>query len=223
MTVRSIGLILFRAGAFAALLFVGSASGQEKREPVGLYESLRDVINNGADLFNLQADHAGCYRLYQGSLLSIKPLLKAELQREIDAALVQAEKLPAFADRAYELRKAIDRVREQVRPASPTSVAKPVEIAKPAEVKPKPAETKQKKKSREELIKVPPKKLDAKSGIDDRRPGSREHLIEQLLDVRFDEQMRVAVEEAVVGCAVDPREQRIEEAGDVQKANRLGV
>src|SRR5208282_4559731 len=40
-----------------------------------LYEVLKSVINEGADLYNKQGDHAGCYRLYQGSLLTVQPLL----------------------------------------------------------------------------------------------------------------------------------------------------
>ena len=250
----------FRAGAFAALFFVGSASGQEKRDPAALYESLREVINNGADLFNQQADYAGCYRLYQGSLLSIKPLLKAELQGEIDTAMIQAEKLPTFADRAFELRKMIDRVREQVKPATPLPVINPVEVVKPVPVvKPvevvKPAEVKapevklppanpgpeaiatpptplkpmppkveaKKKKSREELIRVPPKKIEQKSGIEHRRLPSGEESIEQFLDVRLHDRFGVAIEEAVFAGAFDPIEQSKKEVAGVENSDRLMV
>ena len=45
----------------------------EAIDPVALADSLREVINTGADLFNKYGDYAGCYRLYQGGLLSIKP------------------------------------------------------------------------------------------------------------------------------------------------------
>ena len=89
----------------------------EKHDTTALYNSLRDVINTGAKMFNDQGDHAGCYRLYQGSLLSVRPFLAPELQKRIDTGLAGAEKLPGFAERAFELRKILDDVRNQVKPA----------------------------------------------------------------------------------------------------------
>ena len=40
-----------------------------------LHDVLRTVINRGADLYN-KGEWSGCYRLYEGSLLTVKPLLK---------------------------------------------------------------------------------------------------------------------------------------------------
>src|SRR5262249_34402567 len=40
-----------------------------------IYEVLRPVINAGADLYNRDGDRPGCYRLYQGALLTLRPLL----------------------------------------------------------------------------------------------------------------------------------------------------
>ena len=86
--------------ASATLLFVcaGSNSGQdkkpyEKHDASALNHSLRDVINAGAKMFNEQGDHAGCYRLYQGSLISVRPFLAADLQKRIDDGLATAEKI----------------------------------------------------------------------------------------------------------------------------------
>jgi hemoglobin len=89
-----------------------------------IYDSLKTVINAGADLFNKDFDKAGCYRLYQGSLLTIQPLLsrRPELQKEIAAALDDADRQPSYAARAWALRKALDRVRAELRPA-PAAVA----------------------------------------------------------------------------------------------------
>src|SRR5437868_6909937 len=50
------------------LVFASPGAGQEKYvggkfDQTALHKALRDVINTGADLFNLQGDYAGCYRL----------------------------------------------------------------------------------------------------------------------------------------------------------------
>jgi hemoglobin len=99
-----------------------------------LRDSLKEVINVGADLFNKYGDHAGCYRLWQGALLAIKPLLAPAMQNEIDTALADAEKLPRVSDRAFALRKTIDAIREQ---AAAPSTGTEKKVSKKAE-RPKP-------------------------------------------------------------------------------------
>src|SRR5438105_2687128 len=89
-------LMLALAGSFWA----DEKGLAEKHDARALRDSLKEVVNTGADLFNKQGDHAGCYRLYQGALLSIKPFLAPAVQSDIDTALVEAEKLPRFSDRA---------------------------------------------------------------------------------------------------------------------------
>ena len=108
--------------ALGAMLFVcaGSNSAQEKKpyekhDMSALNNSLRDVINAGAKMFNEQGDHAGCYRLYQGSLLSVRPFLAADLQKKIDQGIANSEKLGAFADRAFELRRVLDEIRDKTK------------------------------------------------------------------------------------------------------------
>jgi hypothetical protein len=91
----------------------------EKHDSAALYNSLRDVINTGAKMYNEQNDHAGCYRLFQGSLLSVRPFLAPDLQKKIDTGMASAEKLPNFAERAFELRRVIDDVRSQVKQGEP--------------------------------------------------------------------------------------------------------
>jgi hypothetical protein len=111
-----VGLITIGAIWFA---FVGNNVAQEKKDKKVppkhdasvLNESLRDVINTGANMFNEQGDHAGCYRLYQGSLLSVRPFVAAALQKNIDDGINKAEKMSSFADRAFELRRVLDEVR----------------------------------------------------------------------------------------------------------------
>lgn len=92
------------------------ASAQPKAAPVkhdsrALHGSLRDLINAGADLFNENGDHAGCYRVYQGGLVSVKPFLPKEYQAKVDQAFVKAAAMQRFSDKAFELRKTIDDIR----------------------------------------------------------------------------------------------------------------
>lgn len=109
-------LVLALTGTFWAQDKKGMA---EKHDAKSLRESLKDVINNGADLFNKYGDHAGCYRLFQGALLSVKPFLQPAAQKEIDDALARAERMSRFSEKAFELRKVIDHVRAQALQAPP--------------------------------------------------------------------------------------------------------
>jgi truncated hemoglobin YjbI len=92
-----------------------------------IYDSLRTVINAGADLYNKQNDRAGCYRLYQGALLTVRPLLGShpELQQAIDAGLADADRQFRVEERAFGLRKILDQIRAKLRPsrAAQTPVA----------------------------------------------------------------------------------------------------
>lgn len=105
--------------ALAAFVLVIASDAQEKRpiaekhDARALVDSLRDVINTGAELFNKHGDYAGCYRVYQGGLLAVKPFLTPDLQQKIDQAIAKAEQTPRFSDRAFELRAVIDAIRAQ--------------------------------------------------------------------------------------------------------------
>jgi hypothetical protein len=90
----------------------------EKHDASDLNSSLRDVINVGAKMFNDQGDHAGCYRLYQGSLLSVRPFLAPDLQKKIDQGIANAEKMGIYADRAFELRRVLDEIRASTKSTS---------------------------------------------------------------------------------------------------------
>lgn len=143
MRTRVTGFALFALSLFVAFApFSRGQTPEENLNAIAIHRSLRDVINLGADLFNLQADHAGCYRLYQGSLIAIKPVLRVPQQAEVEKALAEAEKQANFADRAHRLRVAIDAIREQIKPT-----IEPPNANKPAE-----------KPFKGELIQVPPKK-----------------------------------------------------------------
>ncbi|MHB1426055.1 MAG: group I truncated hemoglobin [Gemmataceae bacterium] len=40
-----------------------------------IHQSLREIIDHGADLYNKQGDWNGCYRLWEGTLMSLRPLM----------------------------------------------------------------------------------------------------------------------------------------------------
>jgi hypothetical protein len=126
------------------------AGGTVAQEPTALdqqiHDSLKVVINTGADLFNggpmrnLARNPAGCYYLYQGSLLTLKPLLghHPDLQKAVDTALDEAERNPDLRERAYILRDMLGDIRTKLKPAAarvPTEKT-PSEKKPPVENKP---------------------------------------------------------------------------------------
>lgn len=122
--------------------------------PKSLYESLRDVINVGAGLYNEQGDVAGCYRMYQGALLAIRPQLAGhpDLLKEVEDGLKKAETQPRLVDRAFVLRGLLDNVRATFKPADLTKKEPPkVDV-------PKVEETKKDDTKKEEAKKDEPKK-----------------------------------------------------------------
>jgi hypothetical protein len=80
-----------------------------------IYNTLRDVINRGAGLYN-SGDQVGCYRLFEGALMAMRPLLehRPDLQKAIDAGLANAERSRTWSQGAFALREALDRVRAEV-------------------------------------------------------------------------------------------------------------
>jgi hemoglobin len=94
---------------------------------------LRDVINQGADLYN-SGDQAGCYRLYEGSLMTLRPLLDhhPELQDGIDHALARARIDNNLPQGAFTLRGAIDRIRNTLGTEKPVPLPAPPHIGEGA-------------------------------------------------------------------------------------------
>lgn len=119
----------------AAMLTAGSASTQDKKpetEPLSrsaidglLYANLRDVINHGAILYN-SGDWNGCYRLYEGALMSVRPLLghHRDLQKAIDDGITNAQQDPMLFRRAFVLRKILDRLRADLKGVAPAKKSK---------------------------------------------------------------------------------------------------
>jgi hypothetical protein len=83
-------------------------------------DSLRAIHNKGADLYNTGKDYAAAYRLYQGALESMKPLLahRPDAQKQIDGGLTAAEKEIDAARKAFILHETIENVRKHLKQAN---------------------------------------------------------------------------------------------------------
>jgi hypothetical protein len=102
-------------------------------------DSLKEVHNRGADLYNVGKDFAGAYRMYEGGLLAVRPLLghRPDEQKAIDEGLSAADKEPDVARKAFMLHETIEKVRTGLR-APPAESKKPGESKKAAGVVPEP-------------------------------------------------------------------------------------
>jgi hypothetical protein len=134
------------AAVVLAGIFLGSPAGaRQEGEPQPaagdaktraadkhLFDALRDVINTGRDLYNKQGDYSGCYRVFQGALLTVKPLLahRPDLQKAIENGLADAEVLSYTHERAFALRKVLDTVRAGLKTGEAV-VAVPEKIGAP--------------------------------------------------------------------------------------------
>jgi hypothetical protein len=109
--------------ALLPLAFAASISAQEPKLPDVktfdklVVDTLRDVHNKGADLYNIKKDFEGTYRMYHGSLLTVRPLLghHPDVQKLIDNALAAAEKEASVAQKAFRLHEAIEAVRSNLK------------------------------------------------------------------------------------------------------------
>jgi len=92
-----------------------------------IYRGLKTVINTGADLYNQESDRAGCYRLYQGALTALRPLLDhhPDLQKVIHTGPADAAGKPSVAARAFALRAVLDEIRARLKPSFTTSDQEP--------------------------------------------------------------------------------------------------
>ncbi|MBL8821486.1 MAG: group 1 truncated hemoglobin [Planctomycetia bacterium] len=77
---------------------------------------LYEVLKLGTDIYN-RGGHDACYRLYQGSLLSILGFLdhRPESQTKIKQVLKDSDSITNVADRAFALRTAIDELRTSIK------------------------------------------------------------------------------------------------------------
>jgi hemoglobin len=77
-----------------------------------IVQGLNAALDVGVPAFN-KGDHQGCYQIYQGALLAIKPLLagSSDLMQGLQAHLDRAGSMGTAAQKAFELRRAIDDIR----------------------------------------------------------------------------------------------------------------
>jgi hypothetical protein len=122
------GLLLV-VGANPCFAADDAGSVSTKSIDQNLHLALRDVINLGADIFN-QGDQAGCYRLFQGALMTAHSQLghHPDVQKLIDDGLTRTEQ-GSTGKRAWVLRKLLDDVRNKINP----NPKKPSDKTKPGE------------------------------------------------------------------------------------------
>ena len=131
--------------ALFALILPTSFLAQEPKLPDAkafdklIVDTLRDVHNKGADLYNTKKEFEGTYRMYQGALVAVRPLLahRPAAQKMIDDGLAAAEKESSVAQKAFKLHEAIEGVRSHLKgePAKKPEEKRPEE-KKPEEKKP---------------------------------------------------------------------------------------
>lgn len=121
-------------------------------------DSLRDVHDKGATIYNDEKDFAGAFRLYEGALAAVRPLLahRPAAQKLIDTGFATADKVPDaegkpdFARKAFVLHETIEAVRRELKagftapkPEDKKPVEKKPEDKKPVDPPKKPEEKKQ--------------------------------------------------------------------------------
>jgi truncated hemoglobin YjbI len=84
-------------------------------------DALKGMHNKAADLYNV-GDANGCYRMFQGGLITVGPLLahRPDVQEFIDQGLQAAERQASIPLRAKSLHETIEAVRGKLKPATET-------------------------------------------------------------------------------------------------------
>jgi hypothetical protein len=115
-------------------------------------DTLRDVHNLGAELYNTSRDYIGTYRLYHGALLTVRPLLahRPTVQQRIDQGLQEVEREPTVAHKAFRLHVVIEDVRSELK--------KTASAPKPQENKPNKPPSKVQEQDNKAPDKPPPPK-----------------------------------------------------------------
>ena len=116
-------LLLIAAGSFARADDKPIDRTDLNKRIVGaVYESAR----LGTDIWNNDKNYEGCYRLYQGTLMTLVPMLDhmPKLQTMVKMRLERATKMKNPADAAFELRTALDEIQNEIAPAKDKGTAK---------------------------------------------------------------------------------------------------
>lgn len=115
---------------------VTAADPAEDKGPVSdkaIVDALRDVHNFGADLYNQSKDYVGAFRVYEGALKTVRPLLshRPAVQKVIDDGYAAATKEVDPARRAFLLHETIEKVRADLK----AGARRPEEAKKPDDKK----------------------------------------------------------------------------------------
>jgi len=104
-----------------------------------LFDLLKEIHNQGADLYNL-GDAVGSYRLFQGSLKTVRAVLiyRPADQKFIDDILADAAKRGSVQLRAFALHESIEKLRARLRigPNETEDKKEPEKLSTPRELKP---------------------------------------------------------------------------------------
>ncbi|HSQ58413.1 MAG TPA: carboxypeptidase-like regulatory domain-containing protein [Gemmata sp.] len=112
----------FAAVLLASILAGGTLAQEPKYPDAKTFDklvdaSLRDVHNRAAEIFNNKQDYQGAYRMFQGALLTVHPLLAhhPRAQKMIDKGLQEAETIPTMSDKAHRLHEVIFELRDYLK------------------------------------------------------------------------------------------------------------
>jgi hypothetical protein len=174
-----IGLFLFLGPNLGLRAEDPTSSVSAKSIDSNLHLALREVINQGADIFN-QGDQSGCYRLFEGALITARSQLghHADVQKLIDEGLARTES-GSMGKRAWALRKLLDDVRDKINP-NPKKSGEKSKASETQPVKPQEKKIEDGKKSDDANKKDDKKPSDSDSAKknpespskkDDKKPG----------------------------------------------------
>jgi hemoglobin len=117
MRARILGAVLLAAT-------VGTLTVRADDKPLERADLDKRIVNvvyqaalQGTDIFN-KGNYEGCYRLYQGTLMALQPLLdhRPKLQGMIEARLAKAKILKP-TEGAFVLREALDEIQNEIAPS----------------------------------------------------------------------------------------------------------
>ena len=158
-------------GCVCLVFLIGAAPAPSQEKKLNLrevdkqlFDVLKEVHNRGADIFNA-GDHAGCYRLFQGSLQTTRALLghRPEEQKFIDDSVAAAEKEPTIERRAFSLHESMEKLRMRLRA---TPIVKKGNDLEYLTIPPREWKQEQKDPLKKSEEKEPPKKfLPPKDGV----------------------------------------------------------
>ncbi len=122
---KVLGMSLLRSISLVSLLLVATPVLNSDQSGIldsrdldaRLLKGVADAINSGAALYNKDRDYVGCFRLYEGALKALYPVLdhRPGLQTAINRAMERAALQRTPAEQAHALRLALDEIYESLK------------------------------------------------------------------------------------------------------------